>query len=188
MLYVDDLFITGVERLISSCKENLASEFEVTDIGLMHYFLGLEVWQEPGHIFLGQGKYACDILSRFQMGDSRPMTTPMITNWKKLHASESQLVDPTLYRQLIGSLMYLVNTRRNICFVFNTLSQFMVDPKRVHWVAAKHALRYLFRTVDYGLDYQRGDGVPLVGYTDSDWARCASDRKSTSIVVLDWDQ
>jgi hypothetical protein len=78
-------------------QESLASEFEMHDIGLMHYFLGLKVWQEPGHIFLGQGKYVCDILSRFQMGDRRPMTTPMITKWKKLHASESQLVDSTLY-------------------------------------------------------------------------------------------
>jgi hypothetical protein len=152
----------------------------MTDIGLMHYFLGLEVWQEPVHIFLGQEKYVCEILSRFQMGDSRPMTTPMITNWKKLHASESQLVDSTLYRQLIGSLMYLVNTRPEICLVVNTLSQFMVEPRRVHWVAAKHVLGYLCGTVDYGLDYQRGDGVRLVGYTDSDWARCVSDRKSTS--------
>jgi hypothetical protein len=180
LLYVDDLFITGAERLISSCKESLSSEFEMTDIGLMHYFLGLKVWQEPGHIFLGQGKYVCDILSRFQMGDSRPMTTPMITNWKKLHASESQLVDSTLYHQLIGSLMYLVNTRPDICFAVNTLSQFMVEPRRVHWVAAKHVLRYLCGTVDYGLDYHRGDGVRLVGYTDSDWAGCVSDMKSTS--------
>jgi hypothetical protein len=180
LLYVDDLFIIGAERLISSCKESLASEFEMTDIGLMHYFFGLEVWQEPGHIFLGQGKYVCDILIRFQMGDSRPMTTPMITNWKKLHASESQLVDSTLYRQLIGSLMYLVNTRPDISFAVNTLSQFMVEPRRVHWVAAKHVLRYLCGTVDYGLDYHRGDGVRLVGYTDSDWAGCVSDRKSTS--------
>jgi hypothetical protein len=164
---VDDLFITGAERLISSCKESLASEFEMTNIGLMHYFLGLEVWQEPGHIFLGQGKYVCDILSRFQMGDSRPMTTPMITNWKKLHASESQLVDSTLYRQLIGSLMYLVNTRPDICFAVNTLSQFMVEPRRVHWVAAKHVLRYLCGMVDYGLDYHRGDGVRLVGMAAS---------------------
>jgi hypothetical protein len=89
LLYVDDLFITRAERLINTCKESLASEFEMNDIGLVHYFLGLEVWQEPGHIFLGQGKYVCDTLSRFQMEDSRPMTTPMITNWKKLHASES---------------------------------------------------------------------------------------------------
>jgi hypothetical protein len=180
LLYVDHLFITGVERLISSYKEILASEFKMTNIGLMHYFLRLEVWQEPGHIFLGQRKYVCDILSRFQMGDSRPMTTPMITNWKKLHASESQLVDSTLYGQLIRSLMYLVNTRPDICFVVNTLSYFMVELRRVHWVAAKHVLRYLCGTIDYGLDYHRGDGVRLVGYTDSDWAGCVSDRKITS--------
>jgi hypothetical protein len=193
LLCVDDLFITGAKRLISSCKESLASEFEMTDIGLMYYFLGLEVWQEPGHIFLGQGKYVCEILSRFQMGDSRPMTTPMITNWKKLHAFESQLVDSTLYHQLIGSLMYLVNTRPDICFAVNTLSQFMVEPRRGNWVAAKHVLKYLCGTVDYGLDYHGGDGVRPIGYTDSDWAGCVSDKKSTSgccfglgSVVVSW--
>jgi hypothetical protein len=76
--------------------------------------------------------------------------------------------------------MYLVNTRLDICFVVNTLSQFMVEPRRVHWVAAKHVLRYLCGTVDYGLDYLRGDRVRLVGYTDSDWTGCVNDRKSTS--------
>ena len=65
------------------------------------------------------------------MGDCRPMSTPMITNWKKLHASESELVDLTLYHQLIGSLMYLVNTRPDICFAVNSLSQFMVEPRRL---------------------------------------------------------
>ena len=114
------------------------------------------------------------------MADCRPMSTPMITNWKKLHALESSLVDPTLYRQLIGSLMYLVNTRRDICFAVNTLTQFMVECRKVHWVAAKHILRYVHGTVDYGLDYRRGDGVRLAGYTGSDWAGCASDRKITS--------
>jgi hypothetical protein len=110
VLYVDDLFITGAERLIEGCKRDLASEFDMKDIGLMHYFLGLEVWQEEGHIFLGQGRYAVDILSRFNMGDCKPMSTPMITNWQKINTSASPLVNPTLYRQLIGSLMYLVNT------------------------------------------------------------------------------
>eukprot|EP00253_Pinus_taeda_P011501 PITA_11501 len=153
VLYVDDLVITGAERLIEHCKRDLATEFEMKDIGLMHYFLGLEVWQEKGHFFLGQGKYIVDILSRFHMEDCRPMSTPMITNWKKLHASDSELVDPTLYRQLIGSLMYLVNTRPDICFAVNTMSQFMCEPRKVHWVAAKHILRYLQGTVDYGLDY-----------------------------------
>eukprot|EP00253_Pinus_taeda_P004217 PITA_04217 len=89
------------------------------------------------------------------------MSTPMITNWKKLHASDSELVDPTLYRQLIGSLMYLVNTRPNICFAVNTMSRFICEPRKVHWVAAKHILRYLQGIMDYGLDYKQGDGVRL---------------------------
>eukprot|EP00253_Pinus_taeda_P035445 PITA_35445 len=154
VLYVDDLIITSAERLIEGCKRDLASKFEMKDISLMHYFLGLEVWQEEWHFFLGQGKYIVDILSRFHMEDCKPMSTPMITNWKKIHASDFELVDPTLYRQLIGKLMYLVNTRPDICFAVNTMSQFMCEPKRVHRVAAKHILRYLQGTVDFGIDYK----------------------------------
>ena len=62
MLYVNDLFITGEEHLIAACKRDLASEYEMTDIGLMHYYLGMEVWQEDGHVFLGQRKYVADVL------------------------------------------------------------------------------------------------------------------------------
>ena len=112
--------------------------------------------------------------------ECRPISTPMITNWKKLHSSEGELADPTLYCHLIGSLMYLVNTRPNMSFAVNTLSQFMVEPRRVHWIAAKHSLRYLAGTVDYGLDYKRSGGVDLVGFTDSDWAGSVLDRKSTT--------
>jgi hypothetical protein len=101
---------------------DLASEFDMKDSGLMHYFLGLEVWRRDGEIFLEQGKYTVEILKRFRMQDCRPMSTPMVTNRKKIDASKQKAVDPTLYRQLIGSLMYLVNTRPNICFVANTLS------------------------------------------------------------------
>ena len=81
------------------------------------------------------------------------METPMVTNWKKIDASKSEGVDPTLYRQLIGSLMYLVNTRLDLCFAVNTLSQFMVKSKCVHWVAAKHLSRYLHGIVEFGLSY-----------------------------------
>jgi hypothetical protein len=132
ILYVDDLFITGAEDLIVECKLGVASELEMSDIGLMHYFLGMEVWQEEGHIFIGKGKYVADILSRFQMEDYIPMSTPMVTNWKTLSASDSQLVDATIYRYLISSFMYLVNTRPDICFVMNTLGQHMVESMSVH--------------------------------------------------------
>ena len=75
------------------------------------------------------------------MEDCMTMPTPMATNWKKLNAFEGELVDPTLYHQLIGSLMYLVNTMPYLCFAVNALSQFMVEPRRTHWVATKHVLR-----------------------------------------------
>ena len=90
------------------------------------------MWQEDRHVFLGQGKYAEDVLRRFHMEDRRPMSTPMITNWKKLHASEGELLDPTLFRQLISSLMYLVNTKPDMNFAVNTLNELTVEPKRVH--------------------------------------------------------
>eukprot|EP00253_Pinus_taeda_P010284 PITA_10284 len=75
-------------------------------MGLMHYFLGLEVWQKNGEILLGQGRYATNILKRFKMQYCQPMTTPMITNWKKIDASRDKEVDPTLNRQVIGSLIF----------------------------------------------------------------------------------
>eukprot|EP00253_Pinus_taeda_P029961 PITA_29961 len=183
VLYVDDLFLTGSSRLIRDCKKNLATEFDMKDLGQMHYFLGLEVWQQKGEIFLEKGRYATKILKRFRMEDYRPMATPMITNWKKIDASEDKDVDPTLYRELIGSLMYLVNSRPNICYVVNTLSQFMVEPKRAHWAAAKHVVRYLQGIVDYGLLYSRGKDIRLSGFTDADWAGSSEDQKSTSGAV-----
>ena len=109
----------------------------------MHYFLGLEVWQRSDEIFLSQGKYTVDVLRRFGMMDYKSMTTPMVSNLKKLHETtpSTDPVDSTMYRHLIGSLLYLVQTRADICFAVSTLSQFMSDLRHVHWVAAKHVLR-----------------------------------------------
>ena len=80
VLYVDDLFLIGPSKLIQDCKKNLEAKFYMKDMGLMHYFLRLEVWQKDGEIFLGQGRYATEILKRFKMQDCRPMATTMITN------------------------------------------------------------------------------------------------------------
>jgi hypothetical protein len=180
VLYVDDLFLTGDDRLVSWCKKQLSAEFEMKDLGLMHYFLGLEIWQKPDATLVSQGNYTVDILRRFGMMDSKSMSTLMTTNLKKLCSDDSDLVDPTMYRQLIGSLMYLVNTRPDICFVVSTLSQCMCEPRQTHWVAAKHVFRYLRGTVGYGLRYTADSDMQLVGYTDLDWASSIEDRKSTS--------
>jgi superfamily I DNA and/or RNA helicase len=103
LLYVDDLFLTGEEKLIIDCKKKLVVEFEMKDLGLMHYFLGLEVWQSLKKIFLNQGKYAIEILKRFHMLECKSMNKPMETNLKLLVGTSSELVDATLYRQIIGS-------------------------------------------------------------------------------------
>jgi len=181
VLYVDDLFLTGADPLILKCKRELASEFEMKDLGLMHYFLGLEVWQKPGEIFLSQGKYVVKILERFRMVDCKPVTTPMELDFKKLSGSAAGpvLQNATEYRQLVGAIMFLVNSRPDICFAVNTLSQHMVEPHHIHWIGAKNLLRYLRGTITYGLRYIARD-VRLFGYTDADWAGNVEDRKSTS--------
>ena len=147
---------------------------------LMHYFLGLEVWQTLERIFLNQGKYVVKILKRFDMLECKSMNTPMEDKMKLMVNTSSELIDSTLYRQIIGLLMYLMNTRPDICFSMNTLSQFLVEPKHVHLVVAKHVMRYLKGTLDCGLSYDGDHDFTLSGYTDSNWAGCVSNRKSTS--------
>jgi hypothetical protein len=152
------------------------------DLGLMHYFLGLEVWQSQGEIFLEQGKNTVDVLKRFGMMDLKSMYTLMITNLRKLHDSDtgSDLVDPTMYRQLIESLMYMIHTSLDICYAVIATSQFMTEPRQRHWVAEKHILRYLRGTITYGMRYTFSGGLFLQGYVDVEWAGSLVDQKSTS--------
>jgi hypothetical protein len=100
VLYVDALFLTGTKSLIVECKYALSSEFEMKDFGMMHYFLGLEVWQRTDKIFLSQEKYIVEILKKFGMLNCKPMATLMVTNLKKLSvpSSNSDEIDPTLYK------------------------------------------------------------------------------------------
>ena len=102
------------------------------------------------------------------MMDCKSMTTPMASNLKLLSDASSELVDATMYHQMIGSLMYLTNKRLDICFAVNTLRQFLTDPRHVHLIVAKHILRYLRGTVDYGLKYEAKQKINLEGYVDSD--------------------
>ena len=108
------------------------------------------------------------------------MATPMDSNLKLLADDSSELVDVTQYSRIIGSLMYLTNTRPDICFAVNTLSQYLVQLRRVHLIAAKHVMRYLKGIIDFDLYYDGSHEYRLYGYMDADWAGSVSDRKSTS--------
>ena len=142
LLYVIDLLLIGEEKLIKDEKRKLVAEFEMKELGMMHYFLGMEVWQSTNGVFLGLGSCIIEILKRFGMMDYNEIPTPMASNLKLLCDASSESVEAIVYRQMIGSLIYLTNKRPDICFVVNTLSQFLTDPRHVHMIAAKHILRY----------------------------------------------
>ena len=148
----------------------------------MHYFLGLEIWHRNDEIFLCQGRYTMEIFCRFGMVNCKSMNTLMDSNLRKIHdtVTRSDPVDPTLYRQLIGSSMYLIHSRPDIFYTISILSQFMDDPRHIHQVVGNHILRYLCGTVAYRLRYASNGGVLLLGYTDSDWGGNIVDHKSTS--------
>ena len=133
------------------------------------------------------------ILKRFDMLNCKAMATPMDTNLKLLSDESSDLVDVTQYKQIIGSLMYPTNTRPDICFAVNTLSQYVVNPRRVHLIDVKHVMRYLKGTIDFGIYYDGDHEFKLYGYTDLDWVGSVSDRRSTSegcfipgLVMISW--
>ena len=114
LLYVDDLFLIGEEKLILDSKKNVVVEFEMKDLGMMHYFLGLKVWKKRGEIVLSQGKYSMEIMKRFKMIDCKSWTMSMTMDLKILNDTSSKTMDATLYREMIGSLMYLTNMRPHI--------------------------------------------------------------------------
>jgi len=126
----------------------------------------LEIWQCSDGLFVSEGKYAREILEKFNMHGYKPVDTPLPGGWRKEDATSVEVVDATIYQQLVGSLMYLVNTRPNICYAINQISQAMVKPTKLFWKAGKHVLHYLRGTLGYGLWYRQEDEVKQRGFTD----------------------
>ena len=178
-LYVDDLIFTG-DLSIDLFKEAMKKEFEMTDLGLMKYFLGIEVNQNENGIFISQAKYANDVLKRFNMLNCKSAPTPIVTGLKLSKNDEGHNVDPKLYKRLVGSLMYLTATRPDIMYSVSLISRFMESPKDTHWNAGKRILRYVNGTRNFGILYSCSNEFKLIGYTDSDFAGSIDDRRSTS--------
>eukprot|EP00253_Pinus_taeda_P031088 PITA_31088 len=181
VLYVDDLILTGSDpNLINHLKSSLNKKFEMTDLGHLHYFLGLQVLQSKEGIFLSQSKYACDLLCFVHMEDCKPAPSPFQSGVKLSVSCTSPEVDATLYRQLVGKLLYLTHTRPDLSFAVGLVARFMENPRESHWKAAKRILRYVRGTIQFGIHYSAKATPLLVGFTDSDWAGDPDDRKSTA--------
>ncbi|KAJ7971537.1 Retrovirus-related Pol polyprotein from transposon TNT 1-94 [Quillaja saponaria] len=184
-LYVDDLIFIGNNPIMfEDFKKAMTCEFEMTDMGLMSYYLGFEVKQNDGGIFISQESYAKDVLKKFQMLDSNSVNTPMECGVKLSKHDVGEKVDPTLFRSLVGSLRYLTCTRPDILYAVRVVSRYMESPTFTHMKTAKRILRYLRGTLDYGLFYSSSHIIDLVGYCDSDFAGDLDDRKSTTGFVF----
>ncbi|KAK2974858.1 hypothetical protein RJ640_001909 [Escallonia rubra] len=180
-----DLIFTGNNpSMFKEFKNAMAQEFEMTDIGLMSYYLGIEVKQRDNGIFISQEGYAKEILKKFKMDDANPVSTPVECGVKLSKKDVGEKVDPTFFKSLVGSLRYLTCTRPDILFGVGLISRYMEAPTVTHMKAAKRILRYLKGTIEFGLFYSPSNNFKLSAYCDSDFAGDLEDRKSTTGFVF----
>ena len=188
-VYVDDLIITGGDDdAVRSFKGQMLRTFRMSDLGLLSYYLGLEVTQGAQGITLRQGAYATKILEKAGLASCNASATPMEMKLKLEKEGTTPTVDATEYRSLIGSLRYLCNSRPDLAYSVGYLSRFMEAPRQEHLAAVKRVLRYVAGTVHWGVHYHpagsKGAQPVLLGYSDSDLAGDINDRKSTSGLVF----
>ncbi|WVZ93749.1 LOW QUALITY PROTEIN: hypothetical protein U9M48_039706 [Paspalum notatum var. saurae] len=181
IIYVDDIIFGGSSHaLVSSFAEQMSRKFEMSLMVELQFFLGLQIKQGPEGTFVHQAKYTRDILKKFEMGDSKPMTTPMSTNTALDADEDGEAVDQKEFREMIGSLLYLTATRPDIQFAVCLCARYQASPRTSHRQAVKHIFRYLKFTPELSLWYSSGSSLFLRGFSDADHAGCRIDRKSTS--------
>ncbi|XP_038983646.1 uncharacterized mitochondrial protein AtMg00810-like [Phoenix dactylifera] len=181
LLYVDDMVITGDDMSgIHTLQQFLGQQFEMKDLGSLSYFLGLEVTSSSDGYYLSQAKYASELISRAGLTDSKTVDSPLEMNAKLLPTDGELLTDATLYRQLVGSLIYLTVTRPDISYAVTLVSQFMHAPRSTHYAAVLRILRYVKGTLFHGLHFSAYSTLDIQAYSDADWAGDPTDRRSTT--------
>ena len=158
-VYVDDLIVTGARpKDISAFNEEMAARFQMSDLGVLSYYLGIEVKQGKEKVTLGQRAYMLKLLERAEMTGYKPMATPMEERVKLSKNSTGARVDATRYRSIVGGLRWLTHTRPNITFAVGYVSRFLEDPPEDHWTVVKRVLRYVQGSLDTGVVFPRRGG------------------------------
>lgn len=181
IMWVDDLIIAATnDDLLSDVKNTLSAKFKMKDLRKIKHFLGIDFEQSRGVVKMSQSKYIFKVLERFGMIECKSRSTPC--EQKLDHHSEADPVDAKMYREVVGSLIYIMTcTRPDLSWIVSKLSQHLSEPNEKHWLTAKHVMRYLKGTMDYKLCYRKCEtNLKLTAYSDSDWAADLSDRRSTT--------
>ena len=200
LAYVDDMAVAGKNLVhVREFKKNIARHVEITDLGELHYILGIQIKRDctARTISLNQTAYIRDVLERFGMENSNPVSTPLNTK-ECLSAAQSpqtteekkaylEYAGGLVYIQIVGSIIYVMQTRPDVLHAVGVLSQFSANPGKTHLESLKRVLRYLKGTAHYTLILGRQgmNSVDLVGWTDSDWAQDPDTRRSIGGFVFD---
>jgi hypothetical protein len=180
-IYVDDIIFGSTNRVLSDeFSKMMIKRFEMSMVGELKFFLGLQIRQLKHGTFISQEKFAKDIIKKFDMDKAKSISTPMQTNAHLDLNREGNSADQKEYRSMIGSLLYLCASRPDIMLSVCMCARFQADPKDIHRTAVRRILRYLIHSSGFGLWYPKGAPFELIGYSDSDYAGCKVDRKSTS--------
>ncbi|GJV31487.1 putative ribonuclease H-like domain-containing protein [Tanacetum coccineum] len=181
-VYVDDIIFGSIKKsLCTEFEKMMHKKFQMSSMGELTFFLGLQVKQKEDGIFISQDKYVTEILKKFCFSDVKTASTPMETQKPLLKDEDGEEVDVHLYRSMIGSLMYLTSSRPDIMFAVCACARYQVNPKVSHLHAVKRIFRYLKGQPKLGLWYPKDSPFDLVAYTDSDNAGASLDRKFTTV-------
>ena len=180
-IYVDDIIFGSTNSKLCKEFENMMKgQFEMSMMGELTFFLGFQINQSKNGIFLSQTKYCNDLLKKFDFERYKSIDTPMSNTCYLDKDENGKSVDMTVYRGMIGSLLYLTASRPDIMFSVCMCARYQANPKESHLTAIKRIFRYLVGTKNLGLWYPKGSTCTLVGFSDADFAGCKLDRKSTS--------
>ncbi|CAN6710824.1 unnamed protein product [Malus baccata var. baccata] len=169
--------------MIAQVISDLTKEFDLKDMGSLHYFLGIQISRTTDGLFLSQEKYIKDLLQKTDMSYSNPCATPCLPYNRLLKDDGEPFNNPSLYKNIVGALQYLVYTWPDIAFSVHQVCQFMQFPMASHFLAVKRILRYLKGTMAHGIRYTRGS-LSLRSFSDTDWASDPKDRRSTTGLIV----
>lgn len=181
LVYVDDILLIGSnDDAVVAFKDVLKAAFKLRDLGPAKYFLGFEIARNETGISINQRKYVLELLEDAGLLGCKPLSVPMEPNLKMSSTDGDLLEDPSVYRRIVGRLLYLTHTRPDITYAVHKLSQYMSQPRSVHLQAANRILRYLKNDPGQGLFFSATEASQLTAFSDADWAACPDSRRSVT--------